>query len=287
MSLTVFLLVLLSAVFHASWNFILRKVTGNIVVLWISLWASGLIALPFTLFFLPAGINSVTSYALADFTLPLLSGLIHWGYFSLLATAYRYGEISTIYPIARGSGIALTGIVATFFLQEQISPAGLAGIALIIGGIGITSGKGMLIGDNRRSLLLALGVGVSICGYSVVDKSAVATIPPLLFLTLLYLLSAILMTPQILRNYYHQLPDQLRKHWRYALAVGIGSAGAYLIILYAYTLGPVSYIVAMREFAIVIGVLLGAVFLKEKVTTRKWIGVLIIVIGLVFIRIGS
>lgn len=284
MSLTVFLLVLLSAVFHASWNFILRKVTGNIVVLWLSLWASSLVALPFTLLFLP---EEITNYTTSDFFFVLLSGIIHWIYFSLLASAYRYGEISTIYPIARGSGIALTGIFATLFLQEQISPPGLIGIVLIIGGIGITSGKGILIGDNRRALILALGVGVSICGYSVVDKSAVATLPPLLFLTLLYLLSAILMTPQILRNYYHQLPEQLRMHWRYALAVGIGSAGAYLIILYAYTLGPVSYIVAMREFAIVIGVLLGAVFLKEKVTTRKWIGVLIIVTGLVFIRIGS
>ncbi len=284
MSLTVFLLVLLSAVFHASWNFILRKVTGNIVVLWLSLWASSLVALPFTLLFLP---EEISTYTTADFFFVLLSGIIHWIYFSLLASAYRYGEISTIYPIARGSGIALTCIFATLFLQEQISPAGLIGIVLIISGIGITSGKGILIGDNRRALMLALGVGVSICGYSVVDKGAVATLPPLLFLTLLYLLSAILMTPQILRNYYHQLSEQLRMHWQYALAVGIGSAGAYLIILDAYTLGPVSYIVAMREFAIVIGVLLGAVFLKERVTTRKWIGVLIIVAGLVFIRIGS
>lgn len=94
------------------------------------------------------------------------------------------------------------------------------------------------------------------------------------------------MTPAMLRRYPERLWTEGRRLWRSALLIGGGGAGTYLIILYAYTLGPVSYIVAMREFAVVIGVGLGVAFLKERLTLRKALGIGAIVAGLILLKVG-
>lgn len=285
MSTAVFLLVLCSAVFHAGWNFALRRVSGNMTVVWLSLWISGALVLPVS-----AGLawqaDAASLLRWENLQLPLLSGLIHWGYFTLLARAYRAGGIATVYPVARGSGIALTALFAPVLFDETLTPTGGGGIGLILAGLLLSARRAHNEPLNRPALRDALAVGVTICLYSLVDKAGVSRLNPVYYINILYLTAAILMTPTMLRRYQERLWTEGRQLWRSALLIGGGGVGTYLVILYAYTLGPVSYIVAMREFAVVIGVALGVIFLKERFTLRKALGIGAIVIGLMLLKVG-
>lgn len=285
MSTTVFLLVLCSAIFHAGWNFALRRVSGNLIVVWLSLWVSGALVLPVS-----AGLawqqDAAPLLHWKNLLLPLLSGVIHWGYFTLLGLAYRAGGIATVYPVARGSGIALTALLAPILFDETISPTGSGGIVLILAGLLLSVRRAPGEPLNRPALRYALAVGITICLYSLVDKAGVGRLNPVFYINILYLAAAILMTPAMLRRYQERLWTEGRQLWRSALLIGGGGVGTYLIILYAYTLGPVSYIVAMREFAVVIGVGLGVIFLKERLTLRKALGIGAIVGGLMLLKVG-
>ena len=283
-----FVFVLLSAVLHATWNFVARQNAGDLTVFWWSLWISGLVLLPFV-----AGVAVSQGTAgflsmLADGWLYVLAtGIIHSFYFLLLARAYQYGEISLVYPIARGSGIGLTGFLGWLLLDESLTPFGVSGIALICIGI-LSMGVSILryARDARRGFVSALGVGATIVSYSLVDKVGVSIVHPVVYIFGMFMLSAALVTPLVAVRDRGRLWRKLAETWRAATLIGVGSTAAYLMILFAMTVGQVGYIVALREFAVVLGAVLGFVFLKERVTLMKVCAVLLIVTGLVCIKLG-
>ncbi len=285
MSVEVFLLVITSAIFHASWNFALRKLSGNIVVAWLAFWAGGILLLPVSAIIV---LQNGLSESLPAFSLlmAILSGIIHWWYLTFLALAYRYGDISIVYPIARGTGVGLTAILAWIILQEDISFAGFTGIGMILIGIFLTGGKIAAKQQDRLAVKYALLTGLTIGMYSLTDKVGVSGMHPVIFLCIVFIVSAAFMSPYILRKYASEIIPMFKTNFKYILMIGPGSMITYLLILFAFRLGAVSYIVAMREFAIVVGVFLGIVFLKETVTWKKWAGVLIITLGLIFLKIG-
>ena len=82
------------------------------------------------------------------------------------------------------------------------------------------------------------------------------------------------------------MQEVMRVYWPYILLIGLGSQATYLLILYAYTMGPISYIIAARESAVVIGTVLGFLFLNERLTAFKTIGIIAIFGGLVLIKAG-
>ena len=102
----------------------------------------------------------------------------------------------------------------------------------------------------------------------------------------MYLSAGVALWPWMARRYPGELRQIARRYRSYILAIGLGSSVTYLLVLFAYTLGPVSYIVAVREFAVVVGAALGVVFLQERLTWSKGLGVALIVAGLVCIKIG-
>lgn len=288
MSIELFVFVLLSAVLHAAWNFVARRNAGDLTVFWWSLWVSGLVLLPFV-----AGVAVSLGTAgflsmMADGWLYIVAtGVIHAFYFLLLARAYQHGEISLVYPIARGSGIGLTGFLGWLLLGESLTPFGVSGIALICIGI-LSLGVPVLVytRDARRGFVSALGVGATIVSYSLVDKVGVSIVHPVLYIFCMFMLSAALVTPLVAARDRGRLWRKLAETWRAAVLIGVGSTAAYLMILFAMTMGQVGYIVALREFAVVLGAVLGFVFLKERVTLMKVCAVLMIVAGLVCIKLG-
>lgn len=282
MSPTVFALVLTAAVVHALWNFAARKVAGNLGVLWLSVWISGLLCLPFA-------VRVPLSGASIEQALPftLATGVIHAVYYMLLAKAYEKGEISFVYPIARGTGVALTCLVAALFLREAFSWAGALGVASIVAGI-LCLGHGRLrAGGTPEAFAYALGVGVAVAAYSIVDKLGVAQMHPVWYLCAIFLLSGLFLAPYVLRRQAGACVDALRGHKRYILAVGTGAPASYLIILFCFQAGNVGYIVAVREFAVVIGAALGIACLKEELTAKKGLGIAGIVLGLAAVRLGG
>lgn len=280
MEWTVFVLVLISAFLHALWNFAARKASGNLAVMWLGLAIAIIICLPLALRIWPSmeSIRSALPYMLA-------TGIIHSLYFWLLSKSYKEGEISFVYPIARGTGVAGTSIGAPVFINEGISSLGAVGIIAIICGI-------IALGLNRanskkqfNSGISALLVGCTITGYSLVDKIGVGQIHPVFYIFSMFILTGFFLSPHVLLNHRKACVDAWKNMKRYIFLIGPASMGTYLIILFTFQLSKVSYIVAVREFAVVIGAALGITILGERLTWEKCLGISAITLGLVLVKL--
>jgi len=285
-SLNLFLLVLLAAVLHAFWNYAARKAQGNLRVMWLGLCAACLLCAPVIL-----GLQTARGPEAGGASAPaalfvLATGLLHAAYFLLLAWAYRAGELSVVYPVSRGTGVGLTALAAPVLFREVLSAAGAAGIAAIVAGIFLFGRRPA--GGPRRApgLLQALGVGCIIAAYTLTDKAGVTRVRPVLYIWLMSLVCVLAMAPVVLRAARGGWGESLRRYKREILIIGFGSMGTYLIILHAFTRGPVGYVVAVRELSVVAGAVLGFVFLREPVTARKIAAMGLVVLGAVLIKLG-
>lgn len=285
MTTGIFIIVLVSAFFHALWNFAARKMTGNLAIIWLALFTGCLFLLPGIVVLAILGKirlwipSSAVGYVIA-------TGIIHGLYFGLLARTYEKGEISVAYPILRGTGIGLTAILAWIILEEEISPVGLTGISLVFSGILLMGIPFFRRGSEVDQYRLALCVGVSIAAYSLVDKGGVSRMTPVLYIWFMFLIAAVVLIPAVMRQYSGEILNTARSNRRYILLIGIGSIGTYLMILIALQMAPVSYIVAAREFSVVIGALLGVAFLGERMTALKAAAIVCITLGLFLIKAG-
>eukprot|EP00026_Physarum_polycephalum_P010911 Phypoly_transcript_11097.p1 GENE.Phypoly_transcript_11097~~Phypoly_transcript_11097.p1 ORF type:complete len:395 (+),score=42.72 Phypoly_transcript_11097:75-1187(+) len=136
--LYVFLMVLAAATVHAIWNFFARKVKGNLAVIFLSLYVGAILWLPPTIYFYFRPLFSTSKFPLTSWqgaVVTIATGLIHSFYFVFLGISYRHGEISVVYPIARGTGVALTAVVAYIFLGERAGLMGIFGMTAIVVGI--------------------------------------------------------------------------------------------------------------------------------------------------------
>ena len=280
MDLTAFALVAGAACLHALWNLAAKRVSGNLGVLWLALCTSGLALAPFALYSVSRSFDpAVLPYIAA-------TGLIHAGYFALLAAGYRRGELSTVYPLARGTGVAGTALVAQTVIGEHPSALGALGVGSICLGIVLLG-----LGDVRRpararSCLLALLIGLTIAAYSVVDKLGVGLVSPVVYLWGLTLVSAVLLVPFLLLRWRREWRETWRSHKRTGLWVGLGSMGTYLLILAAFQQAQASYVVAARELSIAVAVVLGVAVLKEPLSVPKALSTVAIVVGVVFVKMA-
>ena len=355
-SFATFGLVISASVFHATWNFIARKAKGNAGVFFWTLWFALALLLPIIIS-LPYANFISASYSDDPhqiINLPqsiicgCLSGTIHSGYYISLNFGYRVGDISVVYPVARGTGVVLTAIWSRFLLQENISAVGWVGILCVAIGvmlIGIpikdllnnlkTSysslshkeensdtthvelqqfeddvinedeieliepsspivvgnqekpiEKPKMIAINTNALLLALLVGVFISGYSTVDKWGVKSTNPIMYIFIQVLVSQMILTPYYCWEYHEELRASLRDFKGSILLVGPLQIVTYLAILYAFQFSNASYIVALREVSVVIGAILGFVFLKERFTVFRGVGILFILSGIICVKLA-
>jgi len=289
MSTPVFLLIIFSAVFHAAWNLAARKVAGNFVIVWLGMWIGTLVGLPAvaTIYLYQDGLDPIPFKGLLCI---LATGIIHSFYFRLLAAAYEHGEITLVYPIARGSGVALTALFAFLLLNESFSLFGVLGIGLISLSI-FSLGRGQLKaqlhqGTNVKAILLAISVGICVVAYSLIDDIGMQYVHPVIYIAAMYPIATFLVTPYVFKRHWGQLHQIIKGKVKYSAIIGVGSMGTYLLILYAYALGPVGYIVAARESAVIMGTIAGVIFLKERFTLLKGISILGIALGIGLIKVS-
>lgn len=281
MELGVFSLVLFSAFTHASWNYFSKRISGNLQIVFAGLWIAHLCLLPFSIFIL-----ATQGLPLIGVRFILITAISHVLYYICLSGSYRSGDLSTVYPIARGTGIAGTAIAAYFFLGERFSTYGLAGIIAIVSGVLFMSLKKRGAGRiDVKPYLYALGVGCAVIIQSIFDKMAVAYSNPIVYLNFKDMLALLIMSPFVFRQ-RKTIKEVFVKNWKYSIIIGFGAVGSYVLILFAFQYGSVGYISALREFAIVIGTIFGIIFLKEKMYLGKIIGIALIVIGLILIKIS-
>lgn len=284
MSPGVFGLVMAAALCHAGWNFAARRASGNLAILWLG----GLVAFaamtPVAAVVLLLWPHTVAATPVS-LACTAATGLIHALYFLFLGRAYERGEISVVYPVARGSGIALTAVGAALLLGETISAVGAVGIAAVSAGI-LSLAMPVFTGGQVHGVGLALAVGATIPVYSLVDKVGVGLVQPVVYIWAMWGICFVLLFRHVTVRFRGQLRRIARERTAVVLVVGFGGILTYLIILFAYTLGPVGYIVAARETSVLVGSLLGVVFLGERFTLSKATGLVLVVAGLVCLRLG-
>jgi drug/metabolite transporter (DMT)-like permease len=284
------ILVLLSALGHSGWNYLAKSSRHKVTFLWLMLVAAGVVyGIPFwyRLRFHPIPANG-WPYILA-------TGLIHSLYFSFLGMAYRQGDLSTVYPIARGTAPALVPFVAAAWLRELPSALGAIGIALVVIGIQIVGLPGLSRSSLRQfwqslkrgPVKFAFLTGLMTTLYTVVDRQGVRRVDPFVYIYLQMVLTAFLLMPWIITRRRGEIEyEWMVNKWRVG-AVGLLCVGAYLMILWVMTLSvKVSYIAAGRECSILFSTLLGILLLHEPRGPQKVIGAVVIVLGTVCIALA-
>ena len=279
---TVFLAVIASSFIQASWNFYAKKSTAHKSALLLVGWMFfGLISTP-----LAAMFTDFSKFTADSIFYILLSGFVHCIYVLLLGWAYTVGEISVVYPIARGTGIALTAVFASWLKFDDISLTGIFGIAAIIAGTLFIGLKEAPNKSKSKGFYAAILVGLIVSCYSLVDSRGVQHVPPWFFVAIMNLTTFIFALPIILTKFKVPVIDILKNRKREAFLVASGGSVAYLIILWAFTQSATAYVVGLREFSVVIASLLGIFLLKEELYKRKIAGLIAIMAGALLLKMA-
>ncbi len=279
-------LVLTSAFIHATWNLLAKRVEGGTAFLWPVYVVSTVAYAPLALV-----VVLVAHPAIGWPQLVLMAGTValHVAYFSFLTAGYRAGDLSLVYPVARASGPLLATIGAIALFSEHPSGLALAGALLIIGGAIVLTGdpRALHRAGASRALVFALLTGATIGAYTLWDKQAVSTfaIPPLLYDWSRNVGLTLVVLPFALRQ-----RGAVATHWREdrlaVIGVGVLSPLAYILVLTALTVSPVSYVAPLRESGILIGTLMGTRLLAEGHARRRLAAAAGMALGIIALALG-
>ncbi|MCY4366765.1 MAG: DMT family transporter [Chloroflexi bacterium] len=284
------ILVLLGSAAHSGWNLLLKRSDNKEIFVWSLLVGSSLLLAP-----LGAVLFWLNPIPPPGYWLVLATIVVHVYYFVLLGRGYARGDLSLVYPIARGIGPMLVPVLAVLTLGEQIAWPAVLGIVSIVVGIYIVSWWGRFRDIVSRPLSFlrdggiryAILTGLTITVYTLVDKRGVEHVQPILYMYLLTIGVAVGLAPYILRNYgWAPVVREWRAHTWPILVAGLLVFVAYGLALTALSLSRVSYVAPAREVSIVIGVLAGVVILKEPFGGGRLLGSCLILVGLVLIAVS-
>jgi len=286
------ILILVAAVFHATWNLLAKQAerTGGGAAF---VWLSGVCG---AFVYLPAAVY-IALFVLDDFTVSwkavlavLGSSLLHLAYYLTLQKGYRVGDLSVVYPVARGTAPLITTAGAIALFGERPSAAALLGGMLVSISIFLLaegSSREVSAASSRSGVRYGLVIAVLIASYTLWDKYAVSMwlLSPVLLDWGSNVLRTILLLPYVLPR-WSQVRTEWRENGRRALLVGFLSSLAYILVLQALSFTPASYIAPAREVSILVGAVMGARVLREHVTWRRLTGACCMVIALIALALG-
>ena len=214
------------------------------------------------------------------------SGVIHMFYQLFLSYAYELGDLSRVYPIARGAAPIIVLATSALFLPDTISPTEFTGILVLGAGILLMAHGVFSAGESRRMLPFALGSAVATAGYSITDgMGARAAGDPILYVGWLMMVAGVFYVPLALAIKGRGLLRATPGAWGMGLAAGALSLGAYSIAVWAMTVAPIAVVAAVRETSILFAVLIGWLVFGEKMTRSKGLAAVVIVSGVVLTRL--
>ena len=282
-------IVLVAAFLHAGWNYLSKKSKRKIVFIWWFLLIASILYFPMFLYFWPRTNISNTGWIYIAVT-----GVLHALYFWFMGGAYERGDLSLVYPLSRGSGPLFVPFLAVFLIHEKLSLLGAIGIALIIFGIYVLH----LQSFSRQSFFVpfkalgssasrwALYTGGTIAAYSLVDKVGVSLVYPPVYIYLMLFITFILLSPYVLTKERAKLKEEWHINKGAILATGFLVVFTYMMVLFAFRMSKVSYVVAVREVSIVFSAFYGIVWLGEKHGRQKLVGATLIASGVIFIALS-
>jgi drug/metabolite transporter (DMT)-like permease len=292
MTTSALFLVLSAGLMHAIWNLLAKRASQPVPTLFAGLTFGAIISvIPFVYLFAQSPIS------ISGWGWIVLTGLLHAIYYVLLGYAYqRGGDLSVVYPIARGTSPVLVTIAACVLLNEIPSPAGIGGVLLVVTGlfainlsqVSMEGIRALLRSMRDGPVVLAFLTGLTTATYSIADKVALTRtgMNPWLYLLGCYLVTSVWLSPMTFRLLKANR-ESIASHRKHLILIGILSPLAYGLILVAFnTASKVSYIVASRECSILYAALLGTLFLKEADFRRRVTGALIITLGIGLLAIA-
>ncbi len=278
MSLTVFVAVMGAALLHASWNALIKGGADKRV----SMAAVMLGHIPLALAALPFVPLPATE------SLPYLGAgiLLHVGYQFFLLHSYRIGDLTQVYPIARGSAPLIVALVSVMLLGVHLAPIELLAITVI--GVGVLSLALVRRADGQRNpnaAMMALTTGCFIASYSLVDGLGARLAGTALgFYAWLAIGNGIIILSYLTLFSPSVLRDVATKGRRVFVIGGGASFVAYALVTWAFTQAPIALVTALREVSIVFALLIGVVFLKERLDLAKVFSTMTTLLGVILLR---
>lgn len=290
MSTLAFTLIVISAVMHALWNLLVKRSRHKTVFIWWMFVASSAL-FTLTIPFLPERFRWPDPSTL----LLVTAGAVCFVLYHLLnGRAYRGGDLSVVYPLSQTSMVYVP-IWGMSILGERLSMPGVAGILLVILGAFSVQMERISLDEFLRpfrnlgssTVQNALAAGFIYSLGSIAEKVGVRDYSPLYFTYFLVLIMLGLMSANLLRTCYRPLiVAELREHWRLILISGPIMMASFLTFRYGLNLSPMSYAVPVRQVSILMGVLIGILFLGESCGRIRLGAALVILAGAVMIRLG-
>ncbi|MEK5503066.1 DMT family transporter [Bacillus sp. FSL M8-0168] len=279
-------LLLLSAFIHASWNYLSKKADGGVPFIW-------LFTAIAAVFYSPLAIGVILyekpEIGMWQTVLIMASVVSHLAFFLVLQKGYSIGDLSLVYPIARGTGPLLTCVLAVIIFHEKMTHVTLIGILLIVTSILFFTGgmKKLKEAGALIPILYGLAVGAIIAGYTILDKAAVShfLIPPLLLDYFNTIGRLIILTPYAVKN-WNGVRSEWKNHRLEAAGVGIFNSLAYILALSVMVFAPVSQVAPIREISILIGTIMGSVLLSEGFGRVRVIAAVLMVLGVISVAAG-
>ena len=292
MPLSALAMVIVAALLHAFWNIVAKKTGGNrhFVLM------GGLLL---ALFWAPAGLwlgwQQVPRWGWVQWAFVGVSGFTHLAYFKVLLKGYRVSDLTVVYPVARGTGPLVSSLLAVAVLGEALTLHGALGVLCVCGGVFIIAGGPALLraahdpaqrARVHAGLRWGVATGLMIAIYTVLDGYAVKRllIGPILVDYFGNLVRLPFMLPTLLRD-PAGFADAWRRYKWHAAILGLVSPLAYILVLYAVRLAPVSHVAPAREVSMLFAALIGGRLLGEGDRGSRMLGAVLMAAGVALLAV--
>jgi drug/metabolite transporter (DMT)-like permease len=271
--------VLLAALLHATWNALAHAIPDRLIGF----------TLIGTTYLVAGGIMAAVAPqpAAGAWVYLLVSAVLHVFYNLLLMRSFMLGDFGQVYPLARGTAVAVVAVLATVAVGEAMPAVRLAGVVLVC--LGLTA---LVVPAGRPgraelpAVVAALGTGVMIASYTTVDGVGVRGSGSVLGYTgWLFLLQGAALPVLAYARRGRGLARQARPYLLAGLAGGVLSLAAYGLVLWAQTRAPLAPVAALRETSSLMGAIIGAVVFKESFGRRRVVAAVAVTIGVVLTNV--
>lgn len=278
MTTAIFILVLLAALLHASWNIIVKGGSNKLFETAINALGGGIAAICLSPY--------ISLPQQQCWILLLASCICHLLYYFCIAITYKYTDLSLGYAVMRGTAPIITALTLSIF-GIALNPAAWVGILFLCLGIFILGFQHRHAHNNLQGLLFALCTSLIIASYTITDGFGARLAGDSLNYTCwLFFLNIFPIQVYALTKYRNDYLVYLKKRLLIGIVGGFCSFISYGIAIWAMTRAPIALIGALRETSVIFGMILAVIFLHEKLTFKRIIAIIFVCIGAITCRIG-